>query len=106
MTQHTIRLRLTFLAAVVGLLLGPLTASAPTYYVSTSGNNSNNGLTATTAWRNIQYAANYVQAGDTVQVLGGIYNELVNIPTSGSPRPGISPSKNIQDKPPSSMGRV
>lgn len=88
MTQHTIRLRLTFLAAVVGLLLGPLAASATTYYVLTSGNNSNNGLTTTTAWRNIQYAANHVQAGDTVQVLGGIYNELVNIPTSGSAAAG------------------
>jgi hypothetical protein len=100
MTQHTIRLRLTFLAAVVGLLLGPLAASATTYYVSTSGNNSNNGLTTTTAWRNIQYAANHVQAGDTVQVLGGIYNELVNIPTSGSAAAGYLTFQNYPGQTP------
>ncbi|HTR27227.1 MAG TPA: choice-of-anchor Q domain-containing protein [Terriglobales bacterium] len=63
-----------------------LTASslATNYYVSTSGNNSNNGLTPSTAWRNIQYAADHVQAGDTVNILGGVYNELVNIAVSGS----------------------
>jgi Right handed beta helix region len=64
------------------------TAHATSYYVSTSGNNSNSGLSTTAAWRNIQYAANHVQAGDTVNVLAGSYNETVNIPVSGSATAG------------------
>ena len=59
-----------------------------TYYVSTNGNNANDGLATGTAWRNVQYAANHVQAGDTVKVLGGVYNETVNIPASGSATSG------------------
>ncbi|MBI3476762.1 MAG: right-handed parallel beta-helix repeat-containing protein [Acidobacteria bacterium] len=59
-----------------------------TYYVATSGNNANDGLSRRTAWRNVQYAANHVQAGDTVNVLGGVYNETVNIPASGSAAAG------------------
>src|SRR5437879_5627028 len=75
---------------VVGLciFLPALFASATTYYVSTTGSNTNDGLTTTSAWRNIQYAANHVVAGDTVQVLGGTYNEVVTIPTSGSAAAG------------------
>lgn len=78
---------------LVGLVLGlficvSALASATTYYVSTTGNNTNDGLTTTSAWRNIQYAANHVVAGDTVQVLGGTYNETVNIPVSGSATAG------------------
>lgn len=67
----------------------PGTAVAGTnYYVSTVGNNSNNGLSTMTAWRNVQYAANHVAAGDTVNILGGVYNETVNIPSSGSATDG------------------
>jgi hypothetical protein len=87
MKHEYVRPLLVFLAAVLTLLLA-LPAAATTYYVSTSGNNNNNGLTTSSAWRNIQYAANHVQAGDTVQVLGGVYNELVNIPASGSAAAG------------------
>src|SRR3954447_21694130 len=61
---------------------------ARTYYVSTAGNDANTGLSVSTAWRNVQYGANQLQAGDTLNVLGGIYNELVNIPTSGSASAG------------------
>jgi hypothetical protein len=59
-----------------------------TFYVSTTGNNGNDGLSAKTAWRNVQYAANHVSAGDTVNLLRGVYNETVNIPVSGSSRAG------------------
>jgi hypothetical protein len=45
------------------------------YYVSTGGSDSNNGLSTTTAWRHIQYAANNVTAGDTVNIMGGTYSE-------------------------------
>ncbi len=71
--------------AIISLtLLCSALASATTYYVSTSGSNSNSGLNTSSAWRNIQYAADHVAAGDTVQVLGGTYNETVNIAVSGS----------------------
>jgi parallel beta-helix repeat protein len=44
------------------------------YYISESGNNSNNGLTPQTAFATLQYAANLVSAGDSVLVLAGNYN--------------------------------
>ena len=53
------------------------------FYVSTTGNDSNPG-TILSPWRTIQHAANSVQAGDTVYVRGGVYNESVNISASGS----------------------
>jgi hypothetical protein len=53
------------------------------FYVSTTGSDSNPG-TISSPWRTIQHAANSVQAGDTVYVRGGVYNESVNISVSGS----------------------
>src|SRR5947209_6005987 len=53
------------------------------FYVSTTGSDSNPG-TLSSPWRTIQRAANSVQAGDTVYVRGGVYNESANISVSGS----------------------
>ncbi|MDZ8024395.1 MAG: choice-of-anchor Q domain-containing protein [Nostoc sp. DedQUE11] len=48
--------------------------TSKTYYVSSTGNDSNNGLTTTTAFRTLQRAANTVSApGDTVYVMNGTY---------------------------------
>ncbi|MDP9160893.1 MAG: DUF5123 domain-containing protein, partial [Acidobacteriota bacterium] len=77
-----------FTTAAISVLLLGATASATTYYVSSSGNDSHDGQSTRSAWRHIQYAANHVQAGDTVLVLGGTYNETVNIPVSGSATAG------------------
>lgn len=80
------RLRLFVWAAlVVVCAMGPMAraAHAHTYYVAPTGNDSNAG-TMEHAWRTIQHAADTVQAGDTVFARAGIYNETVNIPTSGS----------------------
>ena len=79
---------LSLVLFAVPLLALVTSAQATTYYVSTSGCNSNSGLSVTSAWRNIQYAANHVQAGDTVNVLAGSYNETVSIPLSGSATAG------------------
>ena len=57
------------------------------FYVSTTGSDSNPG-TVTSPWRTIQHASNSVQAGDTVYVRGGVYNESVNISVSGSATAG------------------
>jgi hypothetical protein len=53
------------------------------FYVSTTGSDSNPG-TLSSPWRTIQHASNSVQAGDSVYVRGGVYNESVNISVSGS----------------------
>lgn len=58
-----------------------------TYYVSTTGNDNNAG-TLSAPWRTIQHAANTVHAGDTVQVMGGTYNEVVTMKTSGNATAG------------------
>jgi hypothetical protein len=57
--------------------------SGKTYYVATSGNDINPG-TLNAPWRTIQHAADSVHAGDTVEVEGGTYNEIVTMKTSGN----------------------
>ena len=59
------------------------------HYVSTSGDDSNPGTIAA-PWRTIQHAANTVTAGAAVYVFGGVYNESVNFPTSGTASAPIS----------------
>jgi hypothetical protein len=59
-----------------------------TYYVSTAGNDTNNGSSGS-PWRTIQHAANTAVAGDTVYVMGGVYNEVVTFPNSGSATAGF-----------------
>jgi hypothetical protein len=54
-----------------------------TYYVSTTGNDSNPG-TIGAPWLTIQHAANTAKAGATVYVFEGVYNESVNFPSSGT----------------------
>jgi len=58
------------------------------YYVSTTGNDSNPGTQAA-PWRTIQHAANTAGAGSTVNVRGGIYEELVSINVSGNASDGL-----------------
>jgi hypothetical protein len=90
---------MTHLAVVLGVCFALATAAhAATYYVSTTGNNSHNGTSPGTAWRNVQYAANHVAAGDTVNVLGGVYNETVTIPASGSATAGYITFQNYSSQ--------
>jgi len=63
-------------------------ASGTTYYVATTGSDSNPG-TFSGPWKTIQHAADSVHAGDTVYVRGGVYNELVSIKVSGSAAAGF-----------------
>src|SRR5579863_4687682 len=58
------------------------------FYVSTSGNDSNPGTQAA-PWRTIQHAADTARAGSTVNVRGGVYEELVSIKTSGNASDGF-----------------
>lgn len=61
--------------------------SANTYYVDqshASASDSNLG-TQTQPWLTIKHAAQTVQAGDTVIVKTGTYNERIGLPTTGTP---------------------
>jgi hypothetical protein len=58
------------------------------YYVSTTGNDSNSGTQAA-PWRTVQHAADTARAGSTVNVRGGIYEELVSINASGNASDGF-----------------
>jgi hypothetical protein len=67
--------------------------SGVTYYVATTGSDTNAGTQAA-PWRTIQHAANSVHAGDTVLVMGGTYNEVVTMTTSGNASAGYITFKN------------
>ena len=54
-------------------------AQAATYYVSTTGSNSNDGLTEDTPWRTIGFAVTTMNAGDTTYVREGTYSTETNI---------------------------
>jgi hypothetical protein len=73
--------------------------SGTTYYVSTSGNDSNAG-TLSAPWRTMQKAANTVKAGDTVQVRAGTYNEIVTMKTSGNTTAGYITFQNYPGEAP------
>ena len=55
------------------LLASATSVSATTYYVGTTGNDSNPGTARTNAWRTLQSAVNHVSPGDTIIVLAGTY---------------------------------
>ncbi len=58
------------------------------FYVSTTGSDSNPGTQAA-PWRTVQHAADTVRAGGTVNVRGGIYEELLTIKASGNATDGF-----------------
>jgi hypothetical protein len=66
----------------IGFLFS-LRVSAATFYVSTTGNDTNAG-SISSPWLTIQKAANTLAPGDTALVRGGIYPERVTVNVSGS----------------------
>ena len=58
------------------------------FYVATTGKDSNSGTQAA-PWRTIQHAADTARAGSTVDVRGGVYEELVSINNSGNAADGF-----------------
>ncbi|MDT3697736.1 MAG: right-handed parallel beta-helix repeat-containing protein [Ignavibacterium sp.] len=66
-------IKLLTLLTLVGLIFCFQITAQTTYYVSETGNNGNNGLTAQTAFATLQHAADIVAAGDSVLVLAGNY---------------------------------
>ena len=61
---------------LASLLLPTVAAHTATYYVATTGNNSNPG-TSSKPWRTVAYAVSTMVAGDTTYVMDGTYNEGV-----------------------------
>jgi len=65
-------------------------APAVTYYVSGSGNDSNDGLTASTAFLTLQHAESVTEPGDTVYAMNGTYTnscascDVLDISTPGT----------------------
>jgi Right handed beta helix region len=79
------------LSLVVVILLGSVSGAFgqanSIFYVSTTGDDSNSG-TQTAPWRTVQHAADTVRAGSTVNVRGGVYEELVTVKASGNASEG------------------
>jgi hypothetical protein len=76
-----------FLAMLFACASGTFGQPNSSFYVSTTGDDSNPG-TQTAPWRTIQHAADTVRAGSTVNVRGGVYEELVSIKASGDATDG------------------
>jgi len=68
----------------VVIMFSGASLEAGTYYVATTGNNSNPG-TEVEPWLTIQKAANTLNAGDTVLIRQGTYSERVSMNRSGLP---------------------
>lgn len=78
------KLQILLLTFILFLFLFPTNARAASYYVSTTGDDANNG-SQSTPWKTIQKAADTMVAGDTVSILPGNYStERVKITKSGA----------------------
>ena len=75
--------RLSAATAVFCLLFAPL-AGAETYYVEADADRGGNG-TRRAPFRNIQAAADVMNAGDVCRIGGGVYREMVTPARSGKP---------------------
>jgi hypothetical protein len=64
-------------------LLSVKNVFAASYYVSTSGSDSNPG-TSSSPWRTVQHAVNTVNPGDTIFIYAGTYYENVKLQKSGT----------------------
>jgi len=67
------RMKRLFLLLVLLAFVGA--ASATDYYLATTGDNNNTGLSIAQAWKDPSYADDQLYAGDTLWVVDGIYWE-------------------------------
>ncbi len=58
------------------------------FFVSTTGNDSNPG-TLSAPWRTVQHAVDRARGGSTVNIRGGVYEELVTVNASGNASDGF-----------------
>jgi hypothetical protein len=81
------RVKVSTLFVLLACVSGAFAQTNSSFYVSTTGDDSNPGTQAA-PWRTVQHAADTVRAGGTVNVRGGIYEELVSIKISGNAADG------------------
>jgi hypothetical protein len=77
--------------ALCALLVSVSSACGQTnasFYVSTTGNDSDPGTEAA-PWRTVQHAVDKARAGSIVNIREGVYEELVNINSSGNSSEGF-----------------
>jgi hypothetical protein len=82
------RMKVSTLVMLLACVSGAFGQPNSSFYVATTGNDSNPGTQAA-PWRTIQHAADTARAGSTVNVRGGIYEELVSINASGNATDGF-----------------
>jgi hypothetical protein len=68
------------------------------YYVSTKGNNQNDGLTEATAFSTLAHALEVVRPGETIHILSGSYHEALMLENIGNAE-GFITILGIGDKP-------
>jgi len=83
----TVNLTFSVFLAVLVCVSGTFGQINSSFYVSTTGDDANPG-TQTAPWRTVQHAADIARAGSTVNVRGGVYEELVSIKASGNATDG------------------
>jgi archaellum component FlaF (FlaF/FlaG flagellin family) len=76
------------IAAASALVLSSVAARAGTFYVSPTGSNSNLGTADNAAWQTLQFAANHVGPGDTVNVTVYRGGKKMDIPVKLGERDG------------------
>jgi hypothetical protein len=81
-------MRFLFACMLLACVSSAFGQSNSSFYVSTTGDDSNPG-TQTAPWRTVQHAVDSVRAGSTVNVRGGVYEELVSINNSGNASDGF-----------------
>lgn len=73
-----VRMIMFTLFTVMLLLINSQIVCASEYYVATSGDNSNTGLSPDNPWLTLSYATNKLEAGDTLYLMNGTwYNESI-----------------------------
>jgi Right handed beta helix region len=88
MRNDKVNLKLSTLLLLLVCACGAFGQINSSFYVSTTGNDSNPGTEAA-PWRTVQHAADVARAGSTVNVRGGVYEELVSLKTSGNASDGF-----------------
>src|SRR5262245_30197145 len=71
--------RSTALAALIAVSLVVATASAGTYYISPSGSDASSGTSTQEPWRTFGFGIPMLQAGDTLVLMDGTYEEVARI---------------------------
>jgi parallel beta helix pectate lyase-like protein len=81
-------MKFSILVILLACVSGAFGQPNSSFYVATTGNDSNTGTQAA-PWRTIQHAADTARAGSNVNVRSGIYEELVSINASGNATDGF-----------------